>query len=348
MTRLRALAGVLAVLVVAAAVGVCGTTAPASYAAGPGRGTGAEDLRVQRVTVAWNGAARNKVFTRTAVVPGIGTLTLVCRPDATLVRLRANDRSAETQMWMAKHETKNDRAVVAVKTARVYRYATAADDGRGGTGAYAGEGLNQRASIENYSSGHLDGVISQRPGRHRPAAGVSPKPVTSFEVNWWWTGFEHPMSWRSCRIDAVLRTRLDQRIGVSWHGAADAARGSSQVTSVPGLGDLHLRCDAGSGGPGEPDGERSIALVPRSPDAHVHVEQVQGEGLVEDHVEELDLPLDPETGMLGPLPLPRNGMLRLFFTVDGVQRGYVVSSYVVVNDEVRPELNVCEVAAAQL
>lgn len=353
MSRVR----VLAAAALTAAVVTCGLAVPASYAVGTGAATAAatatakkkdpaEDLRVQTVTVKWNGTAKKKNFTRTAVVPGIGSLTLVCKPNNTIIRLRANDRTAETQMWMAKYETKNDRAVVAVKTARIYKYATAADNGRGGTGAYASEGLNQRGNIEDYSSGHMNGVISQRPGRHKSAAGAARKPVTSFDLSWWWTGFGHPMSWRSCRIDATLRTRLDQRIGVSWHGVEDGTRGGTQVTRVPGLGDLEVRCEPDTLGTGAGEGDQTISLRAAAPDAWAYVETIQAEGLVEDHVDEDGQGLDPETGVLGPFPLPRNGMLRLFLTVGGAERRFIVSSYYVVNNEKRPELNTCEVAVA--
>lgn len=339
MSRIRALAAA----VLATAVVVCGLVAPTSYAA---RKKDAEDLRVQRVTVSWNGSAKKKVFARTAVVPGIGTLTLVCKPDNTIIRLHAFDRTAETQMWMSKYETKNDRAVVAVKTARVYRYATAADNGRGGTGKFASEGLNQRGRIENHSSGHIHGVISQRPGRHRSTATAARKPVTSFDLSWWWTGFEHPMDWRSCRIDATLRTRLDQRVGVSWHGVDDAARGSSQVTTVPGLGELEVRCEPDTLGTGAGEGDQTIAVRAASPEAWAYVETVQAEGPVENQVDDVTIGVDPETDTLGPFSLPRNGMMRLFLTSGGVERRFIVSSYYVVNNEKRPELNLCEVAVA--
>ena len=57
---------------------------------------------------------------------------------------------------------------------------------------------------------------------------------------------------------------------------------------------------------------------------------------------------DPVTGLLGPVDLPRNGMMRLWVSVDGVQRAYVLSSYHVVNNDRDPRLNLCEVAAAPL
>ena len=95
--------------------------------------------------VKWKGDQKRPNYQKTADVPGIGQVDLICRPNNTMVRIRANDRRAETQMWMAKFETKNGTDVVAVKNVRVYTYATAADDGSGGTGPQAHEGLNQGA-----------------------------------------------------------------------------------------------------------------------------------------------------------------------------------------------------------
>lgn len=305
------------------------------------------DRRVQRVTVSWKGAAkkRKRVYSKSAVIPGIGRLQLTCRPGATFIRLRAEDRSAETQLWMAKYETKNNRAVVATKTARIYRYSDAADNGRGGTGATASEGLNQRGRIENYSSGYLDAIISQRPGRNRPVTGTRPAPVTSVKLNWWWTGFRHPMSWRSCKIDAVVTTRLGTRMGVNWHGVSDAVTTQYAEYTVPQLGTLRLRCEPDDG---TVEGRRTIALVPlvRARSSRVWVETVTGEGRVEHHVEGESYGYDPETRLLGSFDLPRNGMMRLFFQVGGVKRNFIVSSYLVTNNRARPELNLCETAVA--
>lgn len=301
--------------------------------------------RVQRVTVAWKGSAKRRVHTRSAVIPGIGRLALTCRPNATYIRLSAEDRSAETQLWMAKYETKRNRAVVATKTARIYRYADAADDGTGGTGATASEGLNQRSRIENFSSGYLDAIISQRPGRHRPVTGSRAVPVTSVKLNWWWTGFRKPMSWRACKIDAVVTTRLTPRMGVNWHGVADAATNQYAEYRVPGAGTLMLRCEPDVG---TEEGRRTIALAPvvRNRHSRVWVETVTGEGRVEDHVDGQSYGYDPETRRLGSFDLPRNGMMRLFFQVGGKKRTLIVSSYLVTNNRARPELNVCETAVA--
>ena len=102
----------------------------------------------------WQGDQTRPKYQKVADVPGIGQVELICRPNNTMVRIRANDRRAETQMWMAKFETKNDRDAVAVKNVRVYTYATAADDGtrrhrpagpRGAQPADADRGLRRRA-----------------------------------------------------------------------------------------------------------------------------------------------------------------------------------------------------------
>lgn len=301
------------------------------------------DEKVQHIIVSWKGTQKTKDYSKSAVVPGIGTVTLVCKPDSTMVRLFASDRDAETQMWMSKYETKDNHAVVAVKAARVYRYATSADDGTGGTGYWSHEGLNQQTPIENYSSGYMDGIISQRPGRNLPAAGAPMKPVTSFKLNWYWNGFRYPDDYRSCKIDAVFTTRLDTRLGVSWHGEADADGNVFQVTTLPSIGELLIRCEDNTDGEG---GIQSIALAPESQNSEVYVEYVTGEGRVEDHVDGISNGFDPETQKLGPFLLPRNGMMRLFFTVGDKQRAFIVSSYYITNNKRFPGLNLCEVSAA--
>ncbi len=298
--------------------------------------------RVQRVKVRWSGGWKKRVQSKTATVPGIGELTLVCKPNATLVRLYADDRSAETQMWLAKHEVKHQRNVVATKTVRIYRYSHALDDGTGGTGSFAHEGLNQSSPVENHSSGYVDGVISQRPGRHLAASGVPMTPVTSFRLTWYWNGFHHPARYRFCQVDAVLKTTFPVRLGVNWHGEDDAVGNVLQTTTLPSLGQLSLRCGADDDQTG---GIQSVSLVSDDPSARVYAETVTGEGDVDDHVDTLSRERDPETGKVGPIPLPRNGIMRLFFNVGGVERRFILSSYFVTNNPSK-RLNLCELAVA--
>ncbi|ANH37168.1 hypothetical protein I601_0718 [Nocardioides dokdonensis FR1436] len=299
-----------------------------------------EGALTRKVVVDWHGTDGRKA--RSAPVPGIGTLTLVCRPRNTMVRLTPYDRSAETQLWVAKHEDKAGPAV-AVKNVRVYRWAGADDDGRGGTGRSAHEGLNQATPVENYAQGFMHGVISQRPGRHRPAATAPRLPSTSLELSWYWNGFDHPRAYRSCRIAVTLETVVDRSVGVDWHGDVDGTSApTTQVLPLAGLGEVVLTCspDLGDGG------RQEIMLRTDDPDSSLYVERIEGEGAVEDHVETDHLDHDPVLGGVPPVALPENGMLRLWWTAHGRTRRFVLSSYYVVNDAEHPGLNLCEVAAA--
>ena len=96
--------------------------------------------------------------------------------------------------------------------------------------------------------------------------------------------------------------------------------------------------------------DQTVAFRPTDPTtAFLDVEYIQGEGVVDDHVDRYPgLGVDPTTGLLGPVDLPRNGMMRLWASVGGVKRGFVLSSYYVVNNTEKPWLNLCEVAAAPL
>lgn len=342
----RGVAGLALALVAAMLVLAC--PAQPSYAGNPGsdrramRADPGGDVRQQTVRLKWKGTSKKKrrIQTKSAVVPGIGRIRLVCRPDTTMIELRSGDPMAETQMWMAKYESKAQRAVVAVKTARIYRYAHAGDDGTGGTGPTAHEGLNQGKNVENYSSGYLHGVISQRPGRQQPLGTLSSPPSTAFELDWYWNGFDHPQRYRSCDMRLRLRTRLDNSLALNWHGDADSVGNDVRSTSYPDLGVLTLACAPG------PKGRATLALQPNTTNAEVYVEEVSGEGYVEDHVDDWTVDLDPVTGALGPIVLPTNGMMRLFFRVGGVKRSFILSSYDATNNTENPALNVCEIALA--
>jgi hypothetical protein len=112
---------------------------------------------------------------------------------------------------------------------------------------------------------------------------------------------------------------------------------------LPGFGEAILRCETGR------YGEQSIALRPENPDAYMDYEVVRGEGQVSDRVDRYtNLSYDPVTGLLGPVDLPTNGMMRIWWSVAGVKQTWVLSSYLVTNNEERPWLNLCEVAATQM
>lgn len=303
------------------------------------------DTIFNTVKVKWSGDVRQGRYTRAGVVPGIGNVQIVCRANKTMVKLYANDHTAETQMWMSKYEVKNGRDVVAVKNVRIYKYATADDDGTGGTGPASHEGLNQGdnplgGGVENRAQGYAHGIISQRPGRHQPAGTTDLAPVTSFRLTWFWNGLDYPKEYQSCKVRMRMRTELQERIGLNWHGDNDSVGNTVKTTTIPGFGDLRLNCETGR------DGDQSISLLTASSDAKVWVEYVEGEGQVENQVSAFELGHDPVTGSVGPLEIPQNGMMRLYYTVDGVTRAFILSSYVVANNAKKPENNVCEIAVA--
>lgn len=330
--RLRRCAVVLLVL-----AGVLGVAPTVSASAASAR---KHTVLTQHVQVNWAGTKKPK-RTATAVVPGIGALTVICRPNATMVQLTASNHDAETQMWMAKYVNTGGHTSVAVKTVRLYRYANANDNGAGGTGSKGHEGLNSDRPIEGTSSGYMHGVISQRPGRNQPADTASLAPVTSFELTWYWSGFRRNPASKSCTIDVHLRTNLISSLGVNWHGNADAQNGTTRLFQIGGIGTLSIQCDA------DPNGTQAITLTPQSGhDVWLWAETIFSEGSVADHVDTEELPTDPVTGAVGPITLPPNGMLRLFYTAGSVRRDIIVSSYYVVNNADHPELNLCEVAAA--
>lgn len=300
----------------------------------------------KRIVVSWKGERKRRVYQKTANVPGIGTVDLVCRPNSTQVRIRPNSRNPETQLWMAKFEDKGGRDVVAVKNVRVYRYATAADNGRGGTGARAHEGLNQKPRIEDFQSGNAYGVISQRPGRNQDGQGALTTPATSFKLTWWWERFDYP-GHQYCNMALTLHTDSARQFGLSWHGSTEGALQTSSTTAIPGIGDAIVTCEPGSNAYDQTVAFRPIGANAAS--SFLDYEYVEGEGDVDDQVEHVDdLDYDPVTGLLGPVDLPRNGMMRLWVSVNGVKQAYVLSSYYVVNNDLDPAVNVCEIAAAPL
>lgn len=312
--------------------------------------------KTKRIVVNWKGERKRRTYQKTANVPGIGTVDLVCRPNSTQVRIRPNSRAPETQMWMAKFEDKGSRDVVAVKNVRVYTYATAADNGRGGTGARAHEGLNQKPKIENFQSGNAYGVISQRPGRNRDGQGSLTTPATSFRLTWWWERFDYPDR-QFCNMALTLRTDSARQFGLSWHGDAESARQTTTSTAVPGFGTAIVTCETGRRGEHSVAFRPSIAYDPATDpsgtrEPFLDATYIAGEGLVDNQVEELkDLDYDPATGLLGPVDLPSNGMMRLKVAPTGSAGptlSYALSSFAKTNDEERPALNLCEVAAAPL
>lgn len=298
---------------------------------------------VTKVALRYRGAQQHPVSTKSANIPGIGDVDIYCRSNITMLRLYTAGRQYETQMWTQKYEQKGYQSV-AVKNARIYRYAHADDNGKGGTGFYTNEGFNQQTPPETYSKGYLNGIISQRSSRSPTfSAGqiASPRPVTTFELTWYWENMRQPERFRTCNVDAVFTTELDsdRRMGITWHGNAAAAGNDSYATTYPGLGDLALNCETGT------YGDHTLTVTPTSQDATLYVETVTGEGRVEDHVDTSTLKVDKESGAFPVLPLPNNGTMRFKLTnTPTATKWFMLSSYYVTNDRFGPDRNLCEVS----
>ena len=209
---------------VLATIGVAPT-----YAGGPAAPRAVQQSK--KITVQWQGWQKKPKYVKTADVPGVGQVDLVCRPNSTMIRMHAADRRAENQMWLAKFETKDGTDRVAVKNVRVYTYATAADDGKGGTGSQAHEGLNQKTPIEDFEKGTAYGVISKRPGRNQPGGGVLGVPATAFRLTWYWERFAYPGS-QFCKMTLELNTDTDRQFGLSWHGSDEAQSSTSSTSPI--------------------------------------------------------------------------------------------------------------------
>lgn len=331
-------AAAVALAVVAALLGAVATAPDAEARRGP------DDVITKTIKLSWQGKTDKSNYTSSGRVPGIGQLKLVCKPKSTMLKIKPDDRNRETTMWLAKYEKKNDNDVVAVKNVRVYRYDTADDDGTGGTGKAAHEGLNQLTPIETFASGYAEGVISTRTGRHLPGGAQSAVPATSIKFSWWWENFREPRRYRSCSMKAELTTDPTQSTVLTWHGdqdtdGVDDDEDRTVVTSdLSPLGTLELTCQTG---------RRSIQwlrLITDDPNASLRARTITAEGLLDDHVEE-DY-MEAGGGYVGPLDMPENGMMELNLTANGRTVNMYLSSYYITNDDENPELNLCEVAAA--
>lgn len=373
----RATIGALASLLAASGL-VAAVSAPAEA------GQSDTTMLRQRATIAWYGKDYQRHDSASVEIPGIGTARIVCRRDRTMLTIQPRDRSRETQMWSAVHHTKTDAygnpyQSVAVKNARVYRYANADDDGTGGTARTANEGFNQQSHpIEDSSRGSIRGVISQRAARNKNAAGGTVPPSTAFTVKWDWSGYRGSATTSRCNATAVFETRVGTagrdarravkqassstvrlggkkvRVGVTaktyrgrsaglalnWHGDADAARQTSASRTIPGLGSLQVTCPTGA------DSRAQLIVRPARTAARLQTETVTGEGDVNDHVESEYHGYDSTTGTLIPVELPLNGIVRGSLKVGSRKVNLIVSSYRVTNNATHPGLNLCEIAAA--
>ncbi|HWJ83437.1 MAG TPA: hypothetical protein VNS55_14455 [Nocardioides sp.] len=365
--RWRAAATASSLVLAAAVLTPSATLAPAAGARTPATYRAAlpatSTAFVQRVRISWQESQNRPQYSARAMAPGITPVRMVCRPDATFVGIRPYDRSDETQMWVAKYEQKSAGPVVAVKNVRVYTAANANDHSGSGTGPTAYEGLNQERTPEDSSHGYLHGVISSRPGRDQPAGGVAVPQPTSFTLDWSWGGlrdggrdawcvvharFVTQMSPAEARARAARDTGVETwvraldapALAVNWHGEDDAVGHETDSSAWAGLGTLDLECRVGR------DSDHALWLREPDPTTWIWVETVTGEGLVTDHVSGEAVGVDPVEHWVGPIDLPRNGIVRIFVTTaTGAAGSLIVSSYVKDNDH-DPRLDLCETGIA--
>jgi hypothetical protein len=264
----------------------------------------------------WQGHAR-----ATFAIPGIGAGEVVCKPNTTWIRMLPADPSAENSMWNVKFQIKNGVATSAVKDVRVYKFSTPTSTVPHGTGPTAFEGFNQYTPIEAAGTGSIVGLISKRGARNAPGgAGVAP---TSFQLSWNWTGFGTAAA--RCNVNATFITGIlgrsrsvtDNRtrglpqstrplysFNLNWHGEAEAPAAAARPHSltVPRIGTIAATCQTGIAG------ESYLTLTPAAgafPFASVVAYQAEGI----DNSVQTDYYTDPISGLLGPIPLPVNGML---------------------------------------
>jgi hypothetical protein len=331
--------------------------------AGPASAEVPTGTLTQEVSVSWSGGAWSGHDESGFVIPSVGSGEVLCRPNATWVRMIPANPDAENDMWGVKFETKPDGLETAVKDARVYEFSTPVSTVPHGTGPSAYEGFNQDAPVEEADSGHMLGIISSRAALDEPAGQGSTS--TAFTLSWAWTGFGTPSA--QCTVRATLTTEIagasatiresphrpPRRVATSplsasslaldWHGEADepAAEARPRTLLLPGIGSLTAQCL-----PLPQGGTLDVALTPLAglaPGALVTT--YQGEGTEASTT--LPYYSDPLTSELGPVALPVNGVTTMQVTAGELSAEVVLSSYAKLNDPEAAD-DYCEVSGASL
>lgn len=346
----------------AAAAVVLALAAPVPAAAAAGAQPAATSLR-QQATVAWQDGRSAGRDRESFSLPGIGTGEIVCRRDAAFIRMRPADTGPETTMWSVLRQRKKGAEVAAVHNARVYTFSTPTSQVARGTGRAAHEGLNEQRPLEDRAEGSAFGLISQRSARNAPAGSLPRPSPTSFTLRWAWSGFAGSARDARCRVRATFTTRLPggsrvltrrrggllrlpgpaaSALAVDWRGDADApANLRSGGAAVPYLGTLRATCPPGR------DGAPALVLEADRRDDGPLATVVAYEGEGADAATTSRYATDPGTGVLGPMPLPVNGLLRATIR-DGRRAATVVASSLRKTNDPDGADNFCEVAAQVL
>jgi hypothetical protein len=204
---------------------------------------------VQHVAVSWSGGAWQGHESAGFAVPGIGDGQLVCRPDTQWLRVFPADRSRDVAMMLWTSRDWDGGSEVALREAQMTPF----------TGPDFNEGLNKFTPAETHSHGTFEGVV----GDGLPAAGTfgAGRSPTEVRLSWSWD-FSDPAT-ASCTVSATFTSAgpgtagaVARGLSLAWNGAGGLPADTTLATSVPGLGTVRLRCDAGA------DGIRQLSVEP--------------------------------------------------------------------------------------
>lgn len=273
----------------------------------------------QRTVVDWSGSTSAGRDVTGFVVPGIGYGELVCSPITQWIRIFPSDQARETSMltWTYRAWDGNrDTGEKALREALHTQY----------TGRDFNEGFNKFQPAEKQSTGEFTALISDRGPIGAAFAPSSAAPV-GVRVTWEWD-FRDPNRSR-CHAEASVVAQTADATGVGsaqvlWRGDGAAATRDGAVADLPGVGRMHLTCQA------TPSGVRTV-LVERDGSATVTTR----EGSVDTAV--------PHSGPV-LAALPNNGQVQID-TDTGAR--VLISSRWKVNDP-DPAQNSCAVSAQSI
>ena len=246
--------------------------------------------------------------------PGIGHGVITCQPDTQWVRFFPNDLGRETAMMNWTFKDWGTFSENAVREADKTPF----------SGPDFSEGMNKFTPPEKTSQGYFVGLISDRLGFND--SGGAGNPPTSLELHWDWD-FSDPSNAR-CFVTATIVSDTDSSVkslSVNWRGDAAAPGHDSDSITMPGVGDVTVKCPSGTGG------DQRLMITPESANEEGVFDTYQGS--VEDRTT-----LDASPYYLS---LPNNGMITANI---GTVANLILTSRYKTNDD-HPDRNFCYVAA---
>jgi hypothetical protein len=275
---------------------------------------------VQQVALDWSGGRWQGSDSAGFSAPGIGDGQIVCRPDTQWVRFFPSDRSRDVAMTLWTFRDWEGGSEVAIREPEMTQF----------TGPDFNEGLNKFTPSEKRSHGSFVGIV----GDGLPLAGTfgSWRPPTEIRLSWSWD-FSDPAAAR-CSVTATLTSQgpgsagaVARGLSLGWREETTVPFDTTIATPVPGLGTVHLRCDA------RPEGIRRLVVEPEAALPGLALTTYEGS--------------ERSDRMLGSTPytllLPNSGLLEAA-TPSGAPLRLLVASRWKVNDP-DPAHNFCRVSA---